>query len=244
MATQVKTKDKINNLKSRIFGKLQLNQNRIRVDEFIRRDQKSLPLTRMEYEMLCAMQQGKSIPYRPSVNEKRMNRIAFYCGIRNVLSYNYDTRVWNCLSIDEDFMITNSYKKYFPENVVDVIKSAVELEYVYKAKISKFSDDTLIKKFEEKNPIVSPKQNEKVAKVKTALKDMGKSLQEQIEINKDIHNVITNYETLILNMNKMDIICDDMKSLINKKFNENVKNYDVVDYVLRKKTDIKIGNTT
>lgn len=231
----VNRNEKLSNLKSRVFGKQQLNKNRIVVDDFIRRDGHALPLTKLEYELLCDMKNsspGQKVSLMANTNEKRMNRIAFYCGIRSIIKFDFNQESWICIPIDENFMIEDAYKQHFQLiTVYGVVQAAVELEYVYKAKVAKFDDDSLMRQYEKTNNI---------GVVKEALNEIGNSFNEQIKINDSIHGIITNYENIILQISKMDIMCDAMKSLINNKFMDNVNNYNIVEYVLRKKTNCKV----
>ena len=180
--------EKLSNLKSRVFGKQQLNKNRIVVEEFIRRDGHALPLTKYEYELLHTMK--ISSPYQKvkvlaNTDTKRINRIAFYCGIRTVIKFDFNQDAWACIPIDENFMIENEYENHFHSNVSTIIQAAVELEYVYKGKISKFDDDQLMREYEKKNNITA-------VTVASALNEIGKSFSDQIQINKSIHDIITN----------------------------------------------------
>jgi hypothetical protein len=225
--------EKLSNLKSRVFGKQQLNKNRIMVDEFIRRDGHALPLDRVEYDLLSQMKNSTTytkVNVLANTNVKRINRIAFYCGLRTVIKFDFNQDNWVCIPIDENFMIENEYEIHFQSNVSEIIQAAVELEYVYKAKVAKFDDDQLMREYEKKTH----------GGVISALNEIGNSFTEQIKINKNIHDIITNFETVILQLSKMDIMCDTMKSLVNNKFNDNVKNCDIVSYVLRKKTNCKV----
>lgn len=178
--------------------------------------------TKQELDILTRMNKLGTRIFTKDIDLRKINRMAFYSGMRTILHPCQNSYVVRALRLEQSFL-----NEHFHTYMVPVVNATIEIEKINGVKLDKFNNKELLNQVQTKR-----KNNNHVI---TALNNIGEKIEEQKLINKDIFQIITEYKSVIVQMNNLNLLTPEVRTVINNQFNRMNKNCEtnIVENVLQ-----------